>query len=225
MRRLAVLFCVLSGCDLSSTGGVNGKVDFNFSDCGAILNDALGCGPKQPVAQGGLVTVSASAKQGGQRLPLRSDNPGVFKLDDAGGLAYTLTGVMPGNGNLIATDPVNGDQLAVEVQRIAQLSALELSQSYGTFTAAPGGGFDGKFEVNASARHFVLFFAQLDGQMRKLLGRDALGYDLDSGRLMLVDGPAHGLQFDFQRPAAGTYTFTLQSKAGNAAYKMQIIVK
>lgn len=214
------------GCVFSSTSGEGGKVDFTAKECGAVLGGLTGCDLKKSLAVGGKVSVTAVAKNGGAVLPVVSEQPQVLSAVIESEGVYTLTGLTPGSATLTAQNPTVKDTLPLKVGTIAQLAYSELSSSSGTFKLTPGEDADGMFELNKGLKQFTLLFGQIDAQAQQLIGRESTTYELSAGLSLAKDKQTPtGLQFDFEKPALGTYFFTVKAKSGGAQFKMKIIVK
>lgn len=221
---------LLAGCQFSSTSGESGLVNFAASECGAPLSGLPGCDLRRPLAAGGKVSVTATSRKTGSILPMAASDPKVLELVPVGGGGYTLTGLSPGLVELKASDPTVSDLLRVQVSPIAQFAYSDLSAGNGTFTPTPGGEADGTFEVKSGISRFTLILAQLDLAGAQLIGRESATFTLPAG-LSLSSGqqqPA-GLQFEFQRPAPGSYLFAVRARqaglASQAEAKIKIVVK
>jgi hypothetical protein len=219
---------LLAACQFSTTGGESGLVNFAASECGAPLSGLPGCDLRRPLAAGGKVSVTATSRKTGSILPMAASDPKVLDLVPVGGGGYTLTGLSPGLVELRASDPTVSDLLRVQVSPIAQFAYSDLSAGNGTFTPTPGGEADGTFEVKSGLSRFTLILAQLDLGGAQLIGRESATYTLPAGLSLTGGQQPAGLQFEFQRPAPGSYLFGVRARtglAGQAEAKIKIVVK
>ncbi len=157
-------------------------------------------------------------------LLVRSDQPDVLEVQDAGNGLYRLLAHLDGQVVLTAYDSSGDvDHLKITTADISQIAYNTISMGFGTFLLQPNGDIDGYFTLASGVTNFTLLFLQVDEGAHPMIGRDTFNYELSPGLSFQSgkDSP-HALQFDLVRPQPGNYQLLIRAKAGPGRFKMQI---
>ena len=212
------------GCDSSKNNGELGRATFVVDSCGGVLSDIQGCPLSNKLAVSGKFNLVATAKTDNSLLAVRSDLPGVLKLEEVSAKSYVATGMHVGEAKLIAyNDSGDVDRISVFVEEVQQRAYNEISSAAGAFKLQPSGDLDATLVLRSDIQSFNLFFAQLDGSSQKMLGRESFSFVSDPGLTFQAGKEKPDtLEFRYLRPKPGTYTLLINAKSGPGRFKLQI---
>ena len=215
---------LLGGCDSGKNDGELGRATFVVRNCGGVLSDIQGCPLSAKLASTGRFDLVATAKTDNSLLAVRTDLPAVLKLEETTAKSYVVTGMHVGQAKLFAYNESGDiDRITVSVEEVAQLAYNEISSAAGTFKLQPSGDLDATLVLRPELQSFNLYFAQLDGSVQKMLGRESFTFTSDPGlTFQFGKEKPDTLEFHYLRPPPGTYTLLINAKSGPGRFKLQI---